>query len=1125
MMFNRAKRVEFYVAAALASMTLAGCGDLASSDAPLCGPNTVEQDGKCVPTDDVYACGEGTTLEEGVCVIDPSAPQPEVKPFIEEVNLLGLRVNSDEKLYVQHDLPVSLEVEVTGHPMRTSLVVGLVAPGGTQGCLLGGLSLEHDGGEEPQIHELAHTFHIPTSCEPLLNGDAELFVSYDPWHETAVDGRQDITGDEPTDGVEEAETFIEFALHSRMELDEACADCVSTVALEPNPGRDVELLEFNTHSSVLVLPVASRESQGATADELVDVHAQAGLPMPVTKGEVVWNDLSNLTGGVTAWPFSIDLPTPVPTTIELSRSNSFSISPFDAPAAANDASFQGAQPPYDTVDFGWAGNFTYININSEWPQPNSGTVSLDFGQPATANGEGWQYIIGITALGYGGQGPMDIQSSQPLTRVGDLPVWGNDQYTTYDPNTQTLMGPAGGANTAMEFFVLPQDASSLDLVLEDLGNSNQPDTFGIWFGAVNALVEDQQFVDVEPEQAELHETPTLMAAASYRVVGEDPQAQVIGEDTVHLAFRVRPVAGTPEAEALAPEDREWMPLKVEEHIDAGEGELVEDHQAESHLESLKGFDTHHSFVAVDVVHETRDKMVSGSWAGIEEFEIEACVEASFIEAEYEEGDSATNHCATLQILVLRQEHTPHGVVSDRTVENHAENFGKKHLWRKDWSTSEAGLELKSWYEVGSTKNPNGTPFGEIGDRMYGPGSWYEAGARATLSLFGANLVLAKAEGQMRDYEASSPFVDFGKIEIRAFIWTMIPYSEVPLPDGTLTLQDFLNLQRAKTGKEYPTEKTFEKAVVGKNFDVPCGGAKASISVFLTLGLDQGATSITKSEIPRRPGTCTAGEPRSADGKYCYANHSDGKFYSVSQANEYCKANFPGGRIAAPTSHADFNAVRQATGPNAWFLTNTIFKRVPAGFQLERYDHTVAGTPWAPALAPGQDINSFAGTAVGDYLALHINPSNQSVLAASSSGAANVVCQIPVRGETSNGSKLTVDIVPHIAAGAKAELSVDFSFITFGIALTVNVLDFAVHFVGSVGAYVHQSGALGVELGRRIYAQLSALSGSLDVWIDWEAGFWIFKKSGRHEKTIFSWDGFVLGTWDILPEETYDLTLF
>ena len=221
------------------------------------------------------------------------------------------------------------------------------------------------------------------------------------------------------------------------------------------------------------------DSKGCTVDTC-DV-GTCKFKEACSQGTVLWNDLTGFTSAVTTWPYDVPLKTPKPTTVKVSRSNAFSISPFNSPAA--EGSFTNAKIP--GLTFSWSGGFKYININTPGNgTPNAGTVTFDFQKAATTNGSGYYYIFGITALAFANQGPLKVQSSVPLQYIGAVNAWGaGSQATTYDPETQTITGPAGGTNTAMEFFLMPQEASQIVLTLTDTGPA--ADTFGFWVGAVD----------------------------------------------------------------------------------------------------------------------------------------------------------------------------------------------------------------------------------------------------------------------------------------------------------------------------------------------------------------------------------------------------------------------------------------------------------------------------------------------------------------------------------------------------------------------------------------------------------------------------------------------------------------
>ena len=212
-----------------------------------------------------------------------------------------------------------------------------------------------------------------------------------------------------------------------------------------------------------------------------------------TQGEVVWNDLDQLRqdGTITfdaqTTSYAVPIPTPNPTNVVISRVSATpgnqNIAPYTTlPAAANNGSFNATRL---NTPISWQGPFDYINVNPASNQLNNGTITFDFQKAATDNGPGWHYIFGITALGFSSQGVLSLTSNQDLQYLGALDVWtgGTDPKVSFDQSeARTITGPAGGPNTALEFFLLPQGASALTLTMDNVGIS---DSFGMWVGAVN----------------------------------------------------------------------------------------------------------------------------------------------------------------------------------------------------------------------------------------------------------------------------------------------------------------------------------------------------------------------------------------------------------------------------------------------------------------------------------------------------------------------------------------------------------------------------------------------------------------------------------------------------------------
>ncbi|MFT7622286.1 MAG: hypothetical protein ACI9WU_001454, partial [Myxococcota bacterium] len=69
--------------------------------------------------------------------------------------------------------------------------------------------------------------------------------------------------------------------------------------------------------------------------------------------------------------------------------------------------------------------------------------------------------------------------------MGKFGGFGTDLYATFDGD-KTIQGPQSQANTGLQFFLIPHDATSITFQIEDEGSG--PDSFGFWVGAVDLHV-------------------------------------------------------------------------------------------------------------------------------------------------------------------------------------------------------------------------------------------------------------------------------------------------------------------------------------------------------------------------------------------------------------------------------------------------------------------------------------------------------------------------------------------------------------------------------------------------------------------------------------------------------------
>ncbi len=198
--------------------------------------------------------------------------------------------------------------------------------------------------------------------------------------------------------------------------------------------------------------------------------------------KVLWSQFSNVPATATAGsPYTFQIGSLQ--TAKFYRSNAWPISLFTPPAANGNfvSTLLGGYP------FAWQGDFPYLNINTPAGiTKNSGSITFDFGDAATAHGADWRFVVGFAALAFSSTGPTVLTSSEPLEELGRYDAFNTGIYASFDGD-KTIIGPTGGPNTGMQFFVLPSGATSVTFAIDDQSIFG-PDTFGFWVGAVDLAV-------------------------------------------------------------------------------------------------------------------------------------------------------------------------------------------------------------------------------------------------------------------------------------------------------------------------------------------------------------------------------------------------------------------------------------------------------------------------------------------------------------------------------------------------------------------------------------------------------------------------------------------------------------
>lgn len=622
--------------------------------------------------------------------------------------------------------------------------------------------------------------------------------------------------------------------------------------------------------------------------------------------------------------------------------------------------------------------------------------------------------------------------------------------------------------------------------------------------------------------------PHVDVSVSLRVLGVAEGEKILAGD-LHLEFDLRPMPGGVGVADLDDAVLGWHGMKAQ---------VTDEDDAQTHHDSLpfhehEGNESFAMTAALYLDPDLDDLLHEGEWGPINEFELRVCVVPSFEEPVIEgEQDPALNNCTRFPLVILRKHFSPFGEApapgpangqgGDGGEEEPFEvtsSWTREKVWKKHWGVKNAALDVAAWLTMGANRSTGTVHFGEDGNSMTGRGGWYEAGAKAVAQIFGINVTLAHTRATVWDHydsflpslpgQPAGTTVDYYEVLGRIFFFDIIPYTYKAFPDAKITLD--LMLGKDPTKK---TELTFEKTLVpAQAMDVPCGGLDVGIKVFVAAGMNRFATFVEKSSVAPVADPCAGVTHKTTDGKYCMIKETDpgGVNRTAAHWAKVCQDKHKG-FLAFATVSADVGTACAVAG-GGWFHWNYVLSENGAKFTWIQQPPGAPSTAYYPVLGNAGDWPGHAERNVAS------NPSCQGWIHSTSGGHSLAVCMVPVGG-IEGGSKLTAQVTPNIRGGVKASLGIKFSFISFGIEVTINLLQVNFPFKASLAVFLKTTEKLAIELTRSISADIITLSGALVAWIKWEAGWWVFKKKGEHRKIIYNWAGFKLGSISILAPETY-----
>lgn len=356
--------------------------------------------------------------------------------------------------------------------------------------------------------------------------------------------------------------------------------------------------------------------------------------------------------------------------------------------------------------------------------------------------------------------------------------------------------------------------------------------------ALDSSVATVRFAATPGEVIETEDSrPQFAVSHRMRVTGL-PKGEGLEDDSVGMEYRIRPLPGTDAAAELDADAQEFATLSARRK---GEYLAVETIDASGQID-------HNGASAVYIDGDVRDAMTDGVWSGVEEFELEACLVSSFDQAIYgAERGPRRNDCAQLPVVVLREAINADGsrALTPALELEAGANARTADVWSTGWSTSSqqfgtTGFNMQLWVDVNSSDTPSSTYGGHSVDY---PGSWFEAGANATGTVFDTNATLADFYASFIGYNGGG-----GKVYLGAQLLGYDFISPIALDTTsgvTLTLQNILDAAGSNASP------VFEKdiSIVGFSFDDGCGSVNSGIWGHGEIGIDTDETSVTFMQTP------------------------------------------------------------------------------------------------------------------------------------------------------------------------------------------------------------------------------------------------------------------------------------
>jgi hypothetical protein len=239
--------------------------------------------------------------------------------------------------------------------------------------------------------------------------------------------------------------------------------------------------------------------------------------------------------------------------------------------------------------------------------------------------------------------------------------------------------------------------------------------------------------------------------------------------------------------------------------------------------------------------DTRDALVDGVWANVEEFELVTCLVTDFDQAIHVgEEQPRANDCAAVPLVIVREEVGADGLPVPQPG---AASATDAEVWGDTWEAGssygfgESSFTFETWLDVNGTET-SATTYGGI--NVHSAGSWFEAGVYAGGTVFDNAVDVIDIYATFIGYDFGGGAAAMGA----SILWyEFIPEFEIQMYDG-----EPLSLHEILDAADLDIETSLSKSVtlLGVTFDDGCGSVEAGLWLEGTLGIDTEQTTITVS---------------------------------------------------------------------------------------------------------------------------------------------------------------------------------------------------------------------------------------------------------------------------------------